>query len=266
HEAAQHSTPTGGARVAPVDELRRGAGPHAPDHRPAVLGHPHIGHVRPRRGGALPARWPPALVVDPPRHGRKVWTRTAMAVMRNAAQAVQQPKLRVQQHDSAQLNGLGQWWNSRAPTSPPNGSCCWATCCAAAPGVAVTWALPALCCTPLPGLCCTLTTSAADAIGASAIAAAEAVMASGARWRSFMCVPSLVEVTSRDTVAGYSRQLVTASPQCAARVCADDWPAGHCGIPNQTRNPVNIRACSATFAADVIHWGTTEQVSIREHL
>jgi hypothetical protein len=71
HEAAQHSTPTGGARVAPVDELRRGAGPHAPDHRPAVLGHPHIGHVRPRRGRGLPARWPLALVVDPPRHGRK---------------------------------------------------------------------------------------------------------------------------------------------------------------------------------------------------
>ena len=109
-----------------------------------------------------------------------------MAVMRNAAQAVEQPKLRVQQHDSAQLNGLGQWWNSRAPMSPPNGSCCWAACCAAAPGVAVTWALPGLCCTPLPGLCCTLT-SAAEAIGASAIAAAEAAMASGAKWLSFSC-------------------------------------------------------------------------------
>src|SRR6478672_2664385 len=40
------------------------------------------------------------------------------------------PKLQVQQHDSAQLNALGQWWNSRASTSPPNGCCCWAACCA----------------------------------------------------------------------------------------------------------------------------------------
>jgi len=57
----------------------------------------------------------------------------------------------------------------------------------------VTWALP--------GLCCTLT-SAADAIGASAIAA-EAAMASGAKWLSFICFPP-ISVTSLGTVAGYT--------------------------------------------------------------
>ena len=73
----------------------------------------------------------------------------------------------------------GQWWNSRAPVSPPNG--CWfcAASCAAAPGVAVTWALP--------GVWCTLTS--AEAIGASPIAAAETAIASGATKRSCMVFP-----------------------------------------------------------------------------
>ena len=39
---------------------------------------------------------------------------------------------------------VNQWWNSRAPKSPPNGSCCWAASWAAPPGVALTWALPGL--------------------------------------------------------------------------------------------------------------------------
>jgi hypothetical protein len=66
--------------------------------------------------------------------------------------------------------GRCQWWNSRAPISPPNGCWFWAACCAGAPGVAVIWALP--------GLCCTLASAAA--IGASPMAAADAAMASGA--------------------------------------------------------------------------------------
>jgi hypothetical protein len=43
---------------------------------------------------------------------------------------------------SLMARSRSQWWNNRAPISPPNGCCNWAACCAAAPGTAVIWAVP----------------------------------------------------------------------------------------------------------------------------